>query len=426
MIKDQICPIKRISPDDGAQYFYGYYDNPAFDSKGRRHLCNKAGFRDRLPEKEDVCALGVIDLEPKPVRGDSGSSVSKSGSTGMAGSDSPSSGNGISSGFSQFAETTLWNFQQGAMLQFLGGQDNVVAYNTRDSKGNYKCVVHDLSSGSIRMLSRAAANISRDGRYALSINFDRLYDFRPGYGYSGNRDKFYDIKQPEDDGIFVMDMKTGDSHLILSYREIVGIFGKASPEIKSEKLLINHITFNPSADRFVFLVRNFPSPGSRWATGVGTAARDGSDVRIMMEFALASHYYWRDDERLLIWGKCAKSDDKAGMLLFNDSNGDMAVISPEFFVKDIHCIYSPDLKYIVGDGYPDKERCRPVYLYNTETGKNTVLFRVWSMSDSITDTRCDLHNRWSPDGRSISFDSTHEGFRGVYVADLSNILKQLD
>ena len=74
-----------ITPDAGYHYFFAYYDMRATGKNGQnpRHLCHRVKFYDRLPTADDVCEISYLE-------------------------------NGA---FVKIAETTAWNFQQGAMLQ---------------------------------------------------------------------------------------------------------------------------------------------------------------------------------------------------------------------------------------------------------------------------------------------------------------------
>ena len=385
-IKDAKVEIRRLSPNDGLHYYYGYYDNPAFSEGDEKHLCNRVKFWDRLPKKNDVCELGAFDI--------------KSGA------------------WEKFAETSAFNFQQGCMLQWNPQNPKTeIIYNIREGD-EYRSVVHNIKSGKIIKLPAAIANVSQDGNWGLAINMNRVFDFRPGYGYSDNRDKWFDVPQPIDDGINVINMKNGKMKFILNYTEM----GKLFSVDPSEKLVVNHITFSPDSKRLLFLLRNFPAPQKHWLTGLGTIDRSGKKFHLMNPMSMASHYHWRDKNHLLIW---ARVKDQNGMFLITDQKNEAVHLSPEFFTKDIHCIYSPDQKYILGDGYPDSEGYRQIYLFNTQTQKGMMLLRVKSAAAAQGDIRSDLHNRWSRSGKLVSFDSTHEGFRGLYLIDLTETLKTI-
>ena len=50
-------------------------------------------------------------------------------------------------------------------------------------------------------------------------------------------------------------------------------------------------------------------------------------------------------------------------------------------------------------------------------------FRHETAPGSSGDVRCDLHPRWSPDGKIVTVDSIHDGRRAIYQLDLSPIIK---
>ena len=42
-------PLTNIVPEDGYQYFFGYYDLQPFDKANKRHLTHRVTFIDRIP-----------------------------------------------------------------------------------------------------------------------------------------------------------------------------------------------------------------------------------------------------------------------------------------------------------------------------------------------------------------------------------------
>ena len=92
---------------------------------------------------------------------------------------------------------------------------------------------------------------------------------------------------------------------------------------------------------------------------------------------------------------------------------------------DIHCIPSPDGRWIVGDSYPSAGNpTRSLWLIDTARGVMTEPVRAKTVIPPVVDIRCDLHVRWSPSGRYLSFDSTHTGRRTVVLAEREELTER--
>ncbi len=387
-------PVERITPGDG-QYFFGYYDLQPFNKSETLHLTHNTSFRNRLQVKGDVADFGVIDVNTKK--------------------------------YEKLGETKAWNFQQGAMLQWNSlNPDTEIIYN--DIKdGQYCGVVMDITNGKKRYLDRPVANVSKDGRYAVNINMARLYNFRPGYGYAWIEDEFYYENHSADDGIFITDMQTGKSKLVLSMQEIWELskdfFGK------DEKMVINHITFNTNGTRFLALARNFPPKGEDHSTAIITANRDGSDIYILSDYGFQSHYWWLNEKEVIFFSdgkELSCSRGWANNYILKDKTHEGTMQAEGFFTKDNHMSFNEGNRLMITDTYPDDDKMQTLRLYSPEKDTVVDLGRFYSMPYSIVDVRCDLHPRWNRSANTVTFDSTHEGFRGIYRINLDDcVLNEL-
>jgi len=387
-------PAKRISPMD-EHFFFGYYDLQPFS--GRYHLAHKVGFTDRLNKKNDVAQIGLLNVDTEK--------------------------------FECLDETYAWCFQQGAMLQWNPAAPNdEIIFNSKVGQ-EFVGTVLNIHTGAKRYLEKPVANVSPTGKYALGINFSRLYDFRAGYGYPSLGDHFYYQNHSDKDGIHLIDMKTGKAKLIISLQQLWDMYGSWFG--RDRKIVVNHITFNTDGTRFLFILRNFPDPGKAHDNLVVTANTDGSDMFVLSNWGAQSHYHWRDPEHVIFFTDGKELNCGRGWVnqyLLKDKTYEGEMIGDGIFFTDNHMSYSPDRKLLLNDTYPLAQfnKCQSLRVLNFEKDVNLELGRYYSMLSAHDFWCCDLHPRWNPDGKMISFDSTHEGFRGIYMVDMEPILEFFD
>ncbi len=370
-----------------AHHHFGYYDKFPWNRSGRFLLGLETAFMDRPPTASDRATIGMVDL--------------------AAGNQ-----------WQPIDSTHAWNWQQGCMLQWLGSDpERSVIYNVC-AGDHFAARIADVENGRQRQLDRPVYALSRDGRQAVSVNFARIATTRPGYGYQGPPDPWADDPHPDADGIYWMDVESGEHRLIVSLDQVVGIGHTAGMDGVTH--WFNHLQFNPSGTRFLFLHRWVDSQHGR-QTRLFTADPDGSGLACVADHGMVSHFDWRDDRHILAWARQHGVGDR--YFVFADPGGQAEVLADGVLTQDGHCSYSPDGRWLLTDTYPDAQGFRTLILYDLQEQRRIDLGRFYAMPDRASgEIRCDLHPRWSRDGRSICFDSVHEGSRQIYVMEVADIV----
>jgi hypothetical protein len=387
-IIDNPCPVRALTAGPDAHWF-GYYDKPPWDATGRYMLAMEAASVARMPLPGEVARIGLIDVETLAFR--------------------------------PIAETRAWNWQQGSMAQWMPtAPDREVIYNDAED-GRHVSVILDIHTGARRTLPRPVYDVSADGSFILSTSMARLAATRSVVGYAGIDDPFAADLHPAGDGIWRVDTATGAETLVLSLDQVYRL--RQHPDMETAASRFEHITIAPGDARF-FVLHRWNKPPGAWRAywdRLLTCGTDGSDPRIALDDEHVSHFDWRDETHILTWAR--HRDLGTHFLLLTDGTDEVEVVGGDVLPMDGHCSYNPDRRWVLGDSYPSGGSDRILWLYEVATNTRVDIGSFASPPPYHKgDIRCDLHPRWSRDGREVCIDSVHEGTRQMYVIEVGGVV----
>lgn len=382
--KKKTNPRGRIFSHNAHQVFFGYYDINPFSSDEKLLLAKHAPPENLPPVPESQLTVGYYDL------------------------------NRDDSLFFEVGSTTTWCWQQGCRLRWYPASSNRTILYNKLVDGGYGCVVQDIKSKEyIRSYKRPIYDVSKNGKWGLSLNFSRLHRLRPGYGYVNLPDETDGQLAPETDGIWRIDMETGEEKFLFSVSEIASFEPLESME--NAEHYFNHILFNPAGTRFMFF-HLWLNRGERFIRLI-TCDIDGSNRYALINEGHVSHYIWKSNDEILAYSTHA--DTGVNYHLYEDKTYNRRIIGEGVLIEDGHPSYSKDGSLLLLDTYPDKYREQCLMIYNPDSN---ALFRLGSYFVPFAfrgELRCDLHPRWSPSSNHICFDSVTNGKRSMYIIGLN-------
>ena len=364
---------------ESGELFFGYYDKTPWSSDMSRFVCH------RLKDNTKV-EIVVLDRHEQK--------------TTVVGT------------------SATWSSQQGSMVQWLpasGGQQ--IIFNDL-VEGKLAARIVSLTEKTEKIVYFPIQTIHPNGKEALSLNYKRLDRLRPEYGYAVAASNFSSDQSLSEDGIWKVDLESETGELIISLETLIA--HQPRPEMTNADHKVNHIMYSPQGTRFVFMHRWIGNQGKFSRLYVADA--DGSNLRLLLDDRMVSHYSWRDEEHLLAWARTKEKGDR--YYLINIIIGNKEVVGEGILdiYGDGHPSFSPNKRWILTDTYPDKSRKQHLLLYEVATEKLVEVGSFFAPLKFSNAKRCDLHPRWIPDGNAISIDSTYEGQRGTYILDISAIV----
>jgi hypothetical protein len=404
-------------------HFFGYFGICPWSGDGNKLLAHRTLAKGSYIWQEDTIEVGFLNFA-----------------------------NGAS--FESVSTTAACNWQQGAMLRWVGPSYDRVMFNDYDTVGYHARSV-STKGEALGRVSAPVYDVSEDGRFGLTVAPERLWFTRRSYSYGRDPGKRWAGPVVPGDGLRIVDLSSSELDLVVDVGALTTT--QPLPSMKGAMHWVDHPLFSPDGRHLVFFHR-WLTPAGSFFTRLYSCESTGSNLFMYPDGGMYSHLTWRDSNTFVVFARPPGRDVRAsassrsirqrllrlGMpiyrrlkslrwmrglrdKLFNDrycqfalNSAEQIVIAPSFSV-DGHPSFCPvESGLMLTDTYPDDRGLQRLVLINTVSGSVVTLAElpVPGGIDSSSPNRCDLHPRWSRDGRRICIDSMHTGTRQMYVLEL--------
>lgn len=358
------CRFQVVRHTDESGGFFGYYDKSP-ESPDGKHVCwhRIVQISEKKVEAE-ICVKSLAANEVKVI-----------GKTGAV------------------------NMQMGARLQWIDSENLIFNVYSTDTD-TYAAMIHNINTGSQRMIEYPVFDVA--GNNVISIDFKQLASCGSEYGYFIHRSGSGSI--PE---IRHVDLQSGKSRVFLDLSMIKDLI--RIPD-NAHSVHFNHLMFSPSGNRFLFFVRFTDSGGRKEFLMIYDFLT--SEVSVLNN-EMTSHCCWVDEDTVA--GYLAHKG-VADFYRIDIKSGHFSRLFEQSVDNDGHPSFRNGI--FVFDSYPDHSRMQHLFVSDSKR-----VFLAGSFYSPLIYNeffRCDLHPRFSQDGKRIYFDSLHEKKRHLYSLELTS------
>lgn len=355
---------------DNEHFFVGYYDKDPIDSLGKYVLCHNVSSKYSNKIEPESARLGLLSIEKNE--------------------------------FQELTTTKAMNWQLGSRVQWL--DSDTIIFN--DIVDNLQCSVKFNVNTCKRLLQykRPFWDISPDKNYGASLNFSRIKEKRPGYGYNENN---------IDNDREVLTVFSLVDDTVVYKITLEEIFEKINfKNTTNEDIYLNHIVWSPCSAKLMTIFHYESKKENRRMIYPVLIHLKNEKINFLFEDGYFSHHTWVDENRILAY---LKINNRYCFAIWSKETGWKA-IQNSMPKLDGHPTYIKSINKVVVDSYPNRLGIMSLYLGSLN--QNERLDKIASIINNSQykgANRCDLHPRVSSKHNLIVCDTPLRNGRKILI-----------